>query len=329
MSDTSDSPDWEIQEAFQPTPQDVTFDLDRALSSVVSLRTKIPEDAFTAAVLGTERAGNGVVIDDNGLILTIGYLITEAETVWLLGGDGRASPGHVVAYDQETGFGLVQALEDMNLPPMPIGSSNEVQVGDTAIVAGFGGRSHATKAQIVAKREFAGYWEYVLNEAIFTAPAHPNWGGAALIDRFGRLAGVGSLFVQLPRAGNDTPLDGNMIVPIDLLKPIFDDLRLYGKVNKAPRPWLGMYTAEAEGELVVVGVAEDGPADLAGVEVGDRVVEVDGDPLSSLADMMRRIWNLGPVGTQVPLTLWREGEAITLGVTTIDRNDLLKRPKLH
>ncbi|MBD3669144.1 MAG: serine protease, partial [Gammaproteobacteria bacterium] len=288
----SDSPEWEIQEAFQPTPQDVVFDLDRTLSSVVSLRTKIPDDAFTASILGTERAGNGVVIDDNGLILTIGYLITEAETVWLLGGDGRASPGHVVAYDQETGFGLVQALEDMNLPTLPLGSSHEIQVGDTAIVAGFGGRAHATKAQVVAKREFAGYWEYVLNEAIFTAPAHPNWGGSALIDRFGRLAGIGSLFVQLPRAGGEKPLDGNMIVPIDLLKPIFDDLRLYGRVNKPPRPWLGMYTAEAEGELVVVGLAEDGPADQAGIDIGDRVLEVDGDPVDSLADMLRRVWSL-------------------------------------
>lgn len=324
----SETPEWEIQEAFQPKPQDVVFDLDRALSAVVSLRTKVPEDAFTASILGTERAGNGVVIDDKGLILTVGYLVTEAESVWLMGGDGRVSQGHVVAYDQETGLGLVQALENMGLPPISIGSSKGIKVGDSTIVAGFGGREHSTKAQIVAKREFAGYWEYVLDEAIFTAPAHPNWGGSALIDSYGRLAGIGSLFVQLPRS-SERPLDGNMVVPIDLLKPILNDMRQFGQVNRPPRPWLGMYTAEAEGELVVVGLAEDGPADMAGVDIGDRVVEVDGEPVASLADMFRSVWSLGSVGVQVPLTLWREGEAITLGITTIDRNSMLKRPKLH
>lgn len=325
----SETPEWEIQEAFQPKPEDVAYDLDQALSSVVSLRTKIPEDAFTASVLGTERAGNGVVIDESGLILTIGYLVTEAETVWLLAGDGRACPGHVVAYDQETGFGLVQALEHLGLPAMPLGRSEDVAVGDRIIVAGFGGRAHSTKAQIVAKREFAGYWEYVLDEAIFTAPAHPNWGGAALIDGSGRLAGIGSLYVQLPRAGEAKPLEGNMIVPIDILRPIYEDLLRFGRVNKDPRPWLGMYTADAEEELVVVGLAEEGPADLAGVEIGDRVIEVDGETVTSLADMFRRIWALGPAGVQVPLTLWRDGEAVSVGVPSIDRNDILKRPKLH
>lgn len=318
----------EIHEANKPKPGDVSYDLERALSSVVSIRTKIPEDAFTASILGTERAGNGVVIDDSGLILTIGYLVTEAESVWLMGGDGRACPGHIVAYDQETGFGLVQALGKMDLPALPIGSSSSVRVGESVVIAGFGGREHACKAQIVAKREFAGYWEYVLDEAIFTAPAHPSWGGAALIDSDGRLAGIGSLFVQLPRA-EDEPLDGNMIVPIDILVPIMNQLMKFGKVDRAPRPWLGMYTAEAEDELVVVGLAEDGPAYEAGVEIGDRVLEVDGDPVISLVDMFRQIWRVGDAGVQVPLTLWRDDAAISLGVTSIDRNSLLKKPQLH
>ncbi len=318
----------EIQESNKPKAEDVSYDLNQALSSVVSIRTKIPEDAFTAQILGTERAGNGVVINESGLILTIGYLISEAETVWLMGGDGRVSPGHIVAYDQETGFGLVQALEDMGLPALPIGSSSDVQVGETVVVAGFGGREHACKAQIVAKREFAGYWEYVLDEAIFTAPAHPSWGGAALIDSGGRLAGIGSLFVQLPR-GEDKPLDGNMIVPIDILVPIMNQLLKFGKVDRPPRPWLGMYTAEAEDELVVVGMAEDGPAYEAGIEIGDRVLEVDGEPVITLVDMFRRIWRTGDAGVQVPLTVWRDETPISLGIPSIDRSSLLKKPRLH
>ncbi|MCG8510796.1 MAG: S1C family serine protease [Rhodospirillales bacterium] len=324
----TETQEWEIPAQFQPKADDVDFDLGRALSSVVSLRAKVPEDAFTASILGTERAGNGVVIDENGLVLTIGYLVTEADSVWLMCGDGRACPGHVMAYDQETGFGLVQALQKLDLPALALGNSNDVRVGDTMIAAGFGGSEHSVKTQIVAKREFAGYWEYVLDEAMFTAPAHPNWGGTALIDAEGRLSGIGSLYVQLPRSG-EKPLDGNMMVPIDILKPVLGDLLRYGQVNKPPRPWLGMYTAETEDQLVVVGLAEEGPADDAGIEVGDQIIEVDGEPLSSLADMFRRIWSMGNAGVQVPLTLWRDGEAISIGVSSIDRNSLLKAPQLH
>jgi S1-C subfamily serine protease len=324
----TETQDWEIPAQFQPKADEFDFDLGRALSSVVSLRAKVPEDAFTASILGTERAGNGVVIDENGLVLTIGYLVTEAESVWLMCGDGRACPGHVVAYDQETGFGLVQALEKLGLPPLPIGESAGVKVGDSMIAAGFGGAEHSVKSQVVAKREFAGYWEYVLDEAMFIAPAHPNWGGTALIDTTGKLAGIGSLYVQLPRSG-DKPLDGNMMVPIDILKPVLGDLMRFGRINKPPRPWLGMYTADTDDELIVVGLADDGPAEDAGIEVGDQILEVDGEPLTGLADMFRRVWSLGEAGVQVPLTVWRDGEAFSVGVSSIDRTSRLKSPQLH
>ena len=188
------------------------FDVDRTLSSVLSLRSQIPEDAFTASVLGTERGGNGVVIRENGLVLTIGYLITEAESVWLFPNDGRAVEGHVVAYDQETGFGLVQALGTLDLPTLELGSSADLPVGDPVIVAGHGGREHAINARVVAKREFAGYWEYLLDEAIFTSPPHSNWGGAALLAGDGSLRGIGSLFVQQV-VTEEEPVNGNMIVP--------------------------------------------------------------------------------------------------------------------
>lgn len=324
----SEPPNTEIQESRRPRPQDVAYDLDRVLSAVVSVRAEIPDDAFTAGILGTQRTGNGVIIDERGLVLTIGYLITEAESVWLMGADGQASQGHVVAYDQQTGFGLVQALEDLRLPPLPIGSSAAVGVGEPAVFAGFGGRPYATQAAVIAKQEFAGYWEYVLDEALFTAPAHPNWGGGALIDGDGRLIGIGSLFVQLPQAGSGA-IEGNMVVPIDLFPPIRDELLRFGKTTAPPRPWLGVYVAEAEDQMVIVGLAEGGPADKAGVEVGDRVLEVAGRPPSNLADLFRKVWALGAAGVEVPLTLWREGEVILLSVESVDRNLLLKRPRLH
>src|SRR5215471_9018478 len=187
--------EWKVPPAFQPRSGDYSFDLDRALASVVGLHSIVPTDAFTAETLGTERAGNGIVIDD-GLVLTIGYLITEAETVWLHLSDGRVMAGHALGFDAVTGFGLVQALGHMNIAPLPIGSSAATQIGDRVVVGGAGGRTRSVASHIAAKQEFAGYWEYLLDEAIFTYPAHPNWGGTGLISSKGELIGIGSLQLE-------------------------------------------------------------------------------------------------------------------------------------
>ena len=320
--------EWEFPAAAQPTADEVDFELDRTLLSVLSLRSEIPEDAFTASVLGTERGGNGVVIGDDGLVLTIGYLITEAETVWLVSDEGGATPAHVVGYDQTTGFGLAQALGRLEAPALALGVSRASRVGDRVIVAGCGGRGHALKAQIVSKREFAGYWEYVLDEAIFTAPPHPLWGGAALIGTDGKLLGVGSLLVQGHHEGG-TAGESNMFVPIDLLEPILDDLLKFGRVDRPPRPWLGMFTTEVEGNLVVAGLTRGAPADQADLRAGDVVVKVADAPVTDLVDMFRRIWALGPAGTVIPLTIARDGGALTVEVASADRNAFLKAPGLH
>ena len=192
----------------------------------------------------------------------------------------------------------------LNLPALPLGSAKDLQEGEAAILAGHGGRAQAIKTYVQAKREFAGYWEYLLDEAIFTAPPHPSWGGAGLIGHDGTLRGIGSLFVQqvVPEKGQ---IDGNMIVPIDILKPIMDDMLTYGKVQRPPRPWLGMMTTEMEEVLVVAGLVDDGPADEADVRVGDFVLGINGEPVSELATMFRRIWSLGEAGVEVPLTVQR------------------------
>ncbi len=320
--------EWEFPAPAQPKAEEVAFELDRTLSSVVSLRSEIPDDAFTTSVLGTERGGNGIVIGGDGLVLTIGYLITEAETVWLVSDEGTATPAHVVGYDQTTGFGLVQALGRLDAPAIELGASREAKVGVEVIVAGHGGRGHALKARIMSRREFAGYWEYLLDEAIFTAPPHPNWGGAALIGLDGRLQGVGSLFIQDVQAGGE-PREGNMFVPIDLLEPILDDLLKFGTVDQPPRPWLGMYTTEAEGDVVVAGLAKGAPAHRADLQVGDVVLNVADAPVTGLADMFRRIWALGPVGTVIPLTVSRDGDEVKIDVHSANRNAFLKSPGLH
>lgn len=323
-----DETDWEIPRKLQPSPGDYTFDLDRALLSVVGVRTQAPADAFTAGTLGTERAGSGVVIRDNGLVVTIGYLITEAETVWLTSPEAGAVPGHALAYDQQSGFGLVQPLGQFRLPALGLGDSKRLVVGDPAIFAAGGGRHHAIETRVIGREEFAGYWEYVLDEAIFTAPAHPFWGGGALIGADGRLLGVGSLIMQ---RGDERGrrLDMNMVVPIDLLVPVVEEMVTYGRVNRPVRPWLGVFVTENEDALVVGGVADGGPAERAGVRAGDRIVAVQGEEVGDLATLWRRVWAAGPAGAPVEVQLARDDAEVQVTVTSADRARFLKGPRLH
>ena len=310
-----------------PRPEDVNYDLDRALSSMVFLRTRVPEDALTAGVLGTERSGHGIVIRDSGLILTIGYLITEADSIWIMAGDGGAIPGYAVGYDQATGFGLVQALQRLHAPALALGNSARLVVNETVVVAGYGGRQSSLKAHVTAKQEFAGYWEYLLDEAIFTTPAHPNWGGTALIGPDGTLCGVGSLLVQTSM-GEDSQ-ESNLFVPIDLLPPILDDLQTLGRANRPPRPWLGLMATEMKGNLVVINLIDDGPAEQAGVQAGDVILAVNDHEVEDLAPFYRLVWALGPAGTEIPLTVLRHGETLDIVITSASRYDYLKKPGLH
>ncbi len=320
--------DWKVPTSVQPKPSDYAYDLDAALAAVVGVRAVVPPDAFTADTLGTERAGNGVLIGANGLVLTIGYLITEAETIWLHLIDGHAVPGTVLAYDQATGFGLVQALARLDLPALQLGDSSALSVGERVVVGGAGGRQRSVAARVVAKQEFAGYWEYVVDEAIFTAPSHPNWGGTALIGPAGDLLGIGSLQLQEGRE-QGPPGDINMIVPIDLLKPIFNDLLTTGRANKPQRPWLGLYATEVENRIVVVGLAKDGPAQRADIHTGDVLLSAAGKEISNLAGLYRHVWSLGAAGVEVPFSIYRDGKTIEARIKTGDRNRFLKTPKLH
>lgn len=319
--------DWAFPAELQPSPSELGFDLKRVLDSVVLLRAEIPEDAFTASILGTERTGSAVVIDEDGLLLTIGYLITEAQSIWLTTNDGTVLAGHPLAYDAVTGFGLVQPLGRLKAPPLVRGAAASTNVGDNAIVIAHGGRAHALKARLIAKREFAGYWEYVLDEALFTSPPHPEWGGAALVGSDGTLLGIGSLLVQ--EALDGEPVQGNMFIPVDLLAPILDDMLKFAAPARAPRPWLGMYTAEVQQRLIVSGLARGGPAEKAGVRLGDVVIEVAGEPVGGLADMLRRVWRLGPAGVDVSLTIARDRELSKLQLRSADRSDFLKKPQLQ
>lgn len=301
------------------------MDIETIMQSVVAVRASVPEDAFTASTLGVIREGSGVVIRDGGLVLTIGYLITEADEVWLTDSQGRVVAGHALAYDQETGFGLVQALGPFDVPAAELGISADADVGDPVILAD--GAGQFVRADIVAKQEFAGYWEYLLEEAIFIAPAHPSWGGAGLFDTQGRLVGIGSLRLQMSQGG--AVADINMAVPIDLLSPIIEDLLKRGHVDKPPRPWLGAYSAESNGEVVVMSVAEGSPAAKAGLQQGDVISEIRDGEVDGLADFYRKVWKSGPAGAEIPMRVLRDGREAWLRVKTVDRNSLLKKPQMQ
>ena len=323
--------EWKVPPSAQPRPEDCAYDLDRVLSSVVGLHSIIPSDAFTADTLGVERAGNGVLIGD-GLVLTVGYLITEAETIWLHLADGNVVQGHALGMDQETGFGLVQILGRVDLPVLEFGSSDESDIGDRIVVGGAGGRTRSLAGRIAAKQEFAGYWEYLLDEAIFTFPAPPNWGGTGLISPKGELIGIGSLQIERVRegAGGKSKAENlNMTIPIDLIKPILGDLSTSGRANKPVRPWLGVYTTEIEDHIVTVGIAGRGPAARAEIKSGDMIVAVADENVSTLAGFYRKVWSLGDAGVEVPLTLHRDGVTFDVRVNSSDRAKFLKGPRMH
>ena len=299
------------------------------LNSVVKVQAEIPADARTAASLGPLREGSGVIIDPNGLILTIGYMILEASRVQVTDFAGRTVPAKVLGYDHATGFGLLRALSAVpDARPLPLGLSADLDKGAEALILSYGGNGPTGQgAYVVSRREFAGYWEYLLERAIFTAPHHANFGGAALIDRSGRLLGIGSL--QVPEAIPGQPVPGNMFVPIDLLKPILSDLAQKGRSGARPRPWLGAQMEEAGGHVIVRRVTKGGPAAQAGLRPGDLIAGVGGTPVEGLSDIYRKVWALGAPGVSVPLNVLKGVRVEEVRVVSGDRYNYLRLNPSH
>lgn len=312
----------------RPKPADYGYDLEQALRGVVGLRASVPADAHSASRLGTERSGNGCVISAEGLVVTVGYLVTEAEQVWLITGDGQVADAHVVGRDHDSGFALVQALQPLAVSPFRLGRSADVRSGDRVVTAAVGGLADAIDARVAARQEFAGYWEYLIEDAIYTTPPHRHWAGTALIGADGGLVGVGSLFMQQVTQ-NQGSLDVNMMIPIDLLPPIIDDLVRYGRVRRPPRPWIGMQATEFDENLVVVGLTDNGPAARAGVRVGDVVLGLPGGRVHSLSDLLRRMWATGDAGVTIDLDVLRNGEDRRIAIKSEDRSGNYKAPRLH
>jgi S1-C subfamily serine protease len=288
------------------------------LGAIVNVRAEIPITARTANVLGTEREGSGVVIDDEGLILTIGYLILEASRAEVTVAGGQQVPVQILAYDHNSGFGLLRATQPLEVKPMKLGHSSELQESARVLVSGFGGTEAVRPAIVVSRRVFAGYWEYLLDDAIFTSPPYENFGGAALIGPEGELLGIGSLVVGDAMRG-ERAVPGNMFVPIDTLKPILKDMLATGRSTAPPRPWLGIYSEEYRGHVFVTRVAEAGPAARAGIYANDVILEVGGSAVTSIEQFYRKLWALGTAGIDVRLTVLRDADLLDITVRSGDR----------
>ncbi len=299
--------------------------------AVVGVRTLVPPEARSARTLGTERDGSGILIRDDNLVVTIGYLLMEAHTVEVTAADGKRIPAAVVAYDAESGFGLLRPIRALDARPVRLGDSDALATADRVIaLSRAAGQAMASPARVMSRRTFAGYWEYLLDNAIFTAPPHLTFGGAALLAEDGSLVGIGSLFVN-DSVQSEVFSPGNMFVPINALKPILAELAEKGSRSDPPKPWLGIYSAETQGRIVVTRVADDGPAKAAGLRPGDVLVGVGGRKVQSLADLYRRSWSLGPAGVEVPLDVLKaasdEPKIERVMIRSIDRSKWLRTHK--
>ncbi len=297
------------------------------LKAIVKIRSVIPKEAYSAGTLGTEREGSGVVIDSNGHILTIGYLIIEAESIEVTPSEGKPVNATFVGFDHATGFGLLKTAVPLNVKPMKIGRSATVKEGEPVVIAGFGSGEESIKAVgVISRKEFTGYWEYILNEALYTAPALTNYGGAALIDRNGELVGIGSLLSQVAIPGFGI-IPCNISVPIDLLPPILNDLITKGRPQKAPRPWLGVNAEEAQGRVFITRLTPGGPAEKGGLKIGDLILTVKGKKVDGLADFYRKVWALGDAGVEVPLAILRGIQVQEINIRSSTRYQFLLKPE--
>ena len=285
--------------------------------SVVKVHAHAVKDARSSSTLGADREGTGVVVDEKGLVLTIGYLIIEADNVQLSTADGKRYPATIVGYDSRTGLGLLRALTPLPVKPVDFGVSSKAAARDLVLIVGFDG---VAPAYIVSKRPFVGYWEYLLEEAIYTAPATVNWQGAALLDREGKLLGIGSLAVN-DAMGAHTHVPGNVFLPIDALKPVLGELIAKGAISARPRPWLGVNTLDVQGHLIVTRVSPDSPAEAAGLVRGDLIVGVAGQPIKGQADFYLHVWARGDAGVDVPLDVLKGNRIEQYTVKSIAREE--------
>ncbi|MDB5896146.1 MAG: signal protein [Rhodoferax sp.] len=313
--------------AATPPPAQATIDaLSRANAAVVGVQVNVAEDARSAESLGRRRQGSGVVIGSDGLILTIGYLILEADNIQVITQDNKTLPAQAVAYDQATGFGLIRPLLPLRgITPAPLGDLSDTKPGAVLMVATGGEGADVNMTQLVSLRPFSGYWEYFIESALFTSPPIENHSGAPLFNQRGELIGVGSLLV-LDAMGDKRRFPGNMFVPVTLLKPILAEMQQTGSSKLSRRPWLGLTSTEQSGRVQVLQVNKEGPAESAGLQPGDLVLAVDGAKVDSLESFYKKLWAHTEPDADVQLTVLQGADIKTIVLKATDRMRTMRKP---
>ena len=305
-------------------------EIEKRLRAVVSITTTIPEHAETAEILGTNRSGNGVFINQMGLIVTVGYLIAEAEQIWVSTANGETVLADTIVYDYESGLALLKPLKKISIPTISVSdSSKEISAGDSEfMLAGFGGIDQSVIVDIESCDSFTGYWEYVLNRAFYTTPAHPSWGGAALLNKKGELIGVGSLYLE-NAPNSKSEFSGNLCIPIDPLWSFFSEIKNTGGIKDNNRPYLGFFVSVVNEQFVVLGLYKSSPAALAGICTGDIIKSINGVVPKTLDQLFKEIWRAGPAGSVIPIEIERGDKHTIIDVVSASRKAIWINPTLH
>jgi len=300
--------------------------IEKFYESIVGISSVAVDNARSLATLGKERSGSGIVIDKEGHILTIGYLVIEADTIEITLANGDTYPGKVVGYDHATGFAILKSIVPKKLFPVDLGESEKIKENDVLYILPHLDEGPGSPTKLVSRRPFAGSWEYFLEKPIYTYPFNPHWQGTPLLNEKGQLLGIGSLFIRDSIAeGINSP--GNLFVPIELLKPILKDLINEGKRKTKLNPWMGLTPDDSSGKISITRVSKDGPAEAAGIKAGDVLLSVNNKEVKTMQDFYKTAWSLGGPGTKIPINIQREDKNINLIINSIDRMDFFIKPK--
>ena len=296
----------------------------RYYESIVSVRSIVPPEARTAANLGVEREGNGVAIDENH-ILTIGYIVLESESIEIGLSDGRSLPAKLIGYDHTSGFGIIKSVVPLTMPHLKLGNSDDINSEEDLLILPSPIRGAGSIVRSVSRRPFTGWWEYFVESPIYTTPPNRFWAGAPILNGNGEILGIGSLFVSESVPGISSP--GNMSVPINLLKPILEDLLTNGRRKGKIQPYLGISSDESNDQIIVTRVSEGGPAYQAGVKPQDIIVAINGSQITKLESFYKKIWKSGEAGVTIELSVLRSGSLMNFKLKTIDRLDYFFKPQ--
>ena len=298
--------------------------IERFYKSIVSVRSTVPAEARTASSLGVRREGNGVAINENH-ILTIGYIVIESESIEIGLSDGRRLPAKLVGYDHTSGFGIIKSVIPLKMPHLQLGNSDNINSEQDLLILPSPNRGAGSIVRSVSRRPFTGWWEYFVENPIYTTPANGLWAGAPILTENGEIVGIGSLFVSESVPGVPSP--GNMSVPINLLKPILEDLISSGRRKSKVQPYLGISSDDSNDQVIVTRVSDAGPAFQAGIKPQDVIMAINGSQVSNLKSFYQKLWKSGEAGITIELSVLRKGTIMNFKVKTVDRLDYFFKPQ--